>query len=416
MADYLIKETSLISIADKTRNLSGKTDDLTISEIIDAIEAEKTYLDATLAALADKGVEVPEGTTNAGLADLITNAEFGGSSSIPEFTYTGTYVLLEDGDDNWRIKFLTSGTLTFTKDVGTIDVFLCGGGAGGRTNSYNYSDPGGGGGYTTTGLQAITPIKGTEYSIVVGAGGAANTNGGSSTAFGLTANGGKAGSSLAETHRGGGDYDMAAGGAGGSGGGGASAHGHGLYSSSATKGANGGIDGANGSSGAYDYYNDTDITYNWFGGSGGEGQKKTTREFGATVTNAYIVGTTNFSSDWLSLTRDGEALTPEDGVVYSVMTSGDYYYCDFIWNGTAFAETNIAEVYGCGGGAGAPSKSGSIGGYGYKGAANGTSYAGVLGTATPNKGGGGGGDTAANKGASAGGSGIVIIRNARTSV
>ena len=34
---------------------------------------------------------------------------------LPEFTYTGTYETLDDGNDNWRIKFKTSGTFTITK-------------------------------------------------------------------------------------------------------------------------------------------------------------------------------------------------------------------------------------------------------------------------------------------------------------
>ena len=52
---------------------------------------------------------------------------------IPKFTYTGNYQFIDDGSGNWRIKFLSSGTLTFTS-LGNarkgIDVFLVGGGAG----------------------------------------------------------------------------------------------------------------------------------------------------------------------------------------------------------------------------------------------------------------------------------------------
>jgi len=33
------------------------------------------------------------------------------SNKLPSFTFTGTYTLVDDGDGNWRIKFLTSGTL-----------------------------------------------------------------------------------------------------------------------------------------------------------------------------------------------------------------------------------------------------------------------------------------------------------------
>ena len=61
----------------------------------------------------------------------------------PEFTYTGDYEIVDDSDNpisdfanwknNWKIRFLTSGTLTFTKLNGwngQLDVFLVGGGGG----------------------------------------------------------------------------------------------------------------------------------------------------------------------------------------------------------------------------------------------------------------------------------------------
>lgn len=89
MAKYLINEESLVGIADKTRALTSRSDDLTIAEIIEVIDLEKTYLDATLAALADKGVEVPEGTTNAGLADLIVGINTSGKSGSLNFEIIG---------------------------------------------------------------------------------------------------------------------------------------------------------------------------------------------------------------------------------------------------------------------------------------------------------------------------------------
>ena len=55
----------------------------------------------------------------------------GGGTGMPEYTYTGNASLIDDGGGNWRIKFLTSGTLTFTKlgnAKGGLDVFLVGGG------------------------------------------------------------------------------------------------------------------------------------------------------------------------------------------------------------------------------------------------------------------------------------------------
>ena len=51
-----------------------------------------------------------------------------------DFTYTGNCQVIEDsvanGQTNWRIKFLTSGVLTFASDV-NIDAFYVGGGGGG---------------------------------------------------------------------------------------------------------------------------------------------------------------------------------------------------------------------------------------------------------------------------------------------
>ena len=73
-------------------------------------------------------------------------------SSIPvigtDFNWTGSdnsYLVLNDGDDNWRIKFLTSGTFTPLKDM-TIDAFLVGGGGSGAVGLSSGVSSGGGGG------------------------------------------------------------------------------------------------------------------------------------------------------------------------------------------------------------------------------------------------------------------------------
>ena len=126
----------------------------------------------------------------------------------PKFTYTGNYQYIDDGSGNWRIKFLSGGTLTFTS-LGNarkgIDVFLVGGGGGGSwyTNTISWEmKAGGGSGYTLTVKDgSIVPVKGTGYSITIGAGGAAGGSagangavGGNTTAFGKTAYGGNRGS------------------------------------------------------------------------------------------------------------------------------------------------------------------------------------------------------------------------------
>ena len=121
---------------------------------------------------------------------LLNMAGGGASKEFPEFTYTGSYQFLDDGNKNWRIKFLTSGTLTFTK-LGSakngIDVFLVGGGGCGI-----WAMPGAGG-YTFTNKHII-PNATTNYSIVIGAGSTSDTGqGGTSSAFGSSAKGGYSG-------------------------------------------------------------------------------------------------------------------------------------------------------------------------------------------------------------------------------
>lgn len=184
-------------------------------------------------------------------------------NTIPEFTYTGDYEIVNDSDEpitvsqgNWKIRFLTSGTLTFTNlngAEGGIDVFLVGGGASGGGRG------GGGGGYTKT-QKSVSVNAGIEYPIIVGAGGLAPTTsdkvppnaGGATSAFGLTANGGDTSTT--------GDYPSSGGSGGGSG----------------RVGGAGYSGGSDGSSGGGDL--------------GGSGQGTTTREFGESTGKLYAGG------------------------------------------------------------------------------------------------------------------------------
>ena len=168
------------------------------------------------------------------------------------FTYTGTTLpVINDGSGNWRIKFITDGTFTPLVDM-IIDVFLVGGGGGS-----NGTHPGGGGGGYTTTQKTITLSANTPYTIVVGLGGSPGINGGASSAFGYTANGGN----KSTTYNGG---------AGGSGGG-CGAH---------SDGCGGGSGGSNGSNGGSNC------------GSGGTGQGTSigTREFGEASGTLYSGG------------------------------------------------------------------------------------------------------------------------------
>lgn len=185
----------------------------------------------------------------------------------PVYTYTGTSSLIDDGSYHWRIKFLSSGTLTFTSlgNTSSIDVFCVGGGAGAMArNNANYCG-GGGGGYTTTG-KSIVVSTGTSYAITVGAGGApysSSARGGTSSAFNISAQGGY-------SFTGGGYINGGNGGSGGGGGG---------WGSWVDSGAGGsdGSDGGNGRGGDG-------------GGYGGTGQGSTTREFGESTGTLYAGG------------------------------------------------------------------------------------------------------------------------------
>ena len=173
-------------------------------------------------------------------------------SYLPAYTYTGSHQLIDDGNFNWRLRLLTSGTLTFSH-LGSAEnrgaqAFLVGGGGGGGFHA------GGGGGYTKTSMVNIS--INTPYTIIVGAGGPHDSDGGrggTSSALGISAEGGHSGV----------PWDV--GGNGGSGGG-------------DLRGI-GGSDGGNG--GGWD--GDT-------GGNGGMGQGTTTREFGEASGALYAGG------------------------------------------------------------------------------------------------------------------------------
>lgn len=199
---------------------------------------------------------------------MIFNLTTPAVSKLPKFTYTGTYELIDDGGGNWRIKFLTSGVLTLLKKL-IVDVFLVGGGgaAGISTSGTSktlYGSGGGAGGYTLT--QKSVVLEPGDYQIVVGAGGvgansslSANvTDGGASTAFGFTANGGS---------------KALASGRGANGGSGGGAGGYITEDGTMVDGAAGGSNGSNGTGTLYT--------------QGGTGQGTTTREFGEDTGDLY---------------------------------------------------------------------------------------------------------------------------------
>lgn len=205
-------------------------------------------------------------TSSAGSVDSRT-ATLTVVSSQPSYTYSGNASLVNDGDNNYRIKFLSSGNLTFTNlgcMANGIDIFCVGGGGGGA------ADRGGGGaGGKTATAKAMTLSTGTTYTITVGSGGGVWSGTGGTSSF-------KSGSTsfCSADGGGGGDY---AGGNGGSGGGGA---GH-TTADEEWEGAtpkNAGTGGNNGGNGGAGYYGK------------GTGQGTTTREFGETSGDLYAGG------------------------------------------------------------------------------------------------------------------------------
>lgn len=189
-------------------------------------------------------------------------------SGFPEFTYTGDFQFISDGEKNWRIKFLTSGTLVFQKLKSAakgIDVFCVGGGGGGRAGYSSKYGGGGGAGYTKTTTNLI-PFANVEYPIIVGAGGTGvedgnGTDGGETSAFDVTASGGQGAFNYQDSHT------KRCGGDGGSGGGSGNSDGN-----SSGQGS-GGTDGGNGT-----------------GECPGTGQGSTTREFGEADGTLYSTG------------------------------------------------------------------------------------------------------------------------------
>lgn len=293
MAEYLIQDTTLVNIGNAIRVKSGKNEPIPVPDLAQEImdlpvggytlfltviatpgsivtlsKGNKSYTKKTdeFYNVAFSGLDAGVWTAVAVDDILSTSIDIDVTkdmtykfylTAIPAFTYTGNYALVDDNDKpidasprDWKLKFYSSGTLTFTELNGAddgIDVFLVGGGGNGSAFSVYDAEgngthgSGGGGGYTKT-VRNI-PVSLTSYDITVGG------SQQDSHAFGETAACGSPGGYIR-------------GGNGGSGGGAA-------YT-------NGGYDGGDGS---------------WWGNSpGGTGQHSTTREFGEPNGTLYSSG------------------------------------------------------------------------------------------------------------------------------
>lgn len=185
--------------------------------------------------------------------------------TIPDTDFSGDYETVMDADGGWRMRILSSGTLTFTGQK-YVDIFAVGGGGGGQPGLYQqdgldytqYGGGGGGGGETVT-ESGVTLIAGHTYNIIIGAGGAVGSNGGDTSM-----------DSLIIAH-GGGTGVGPRGGDGASGGGCGS-----LRETRVINEYDAGAGGSDGSDG--------------YGHTGGDGSGTTTREFGETTGDLYAGG------------------------------------------------------------------------------------------------------------------------------
>ena len=203
---------------------------------------------------------------------MIFNLTTPAVSKLPKFTYTGTSSLIDDGNGNWRIKFLSSGKFTPAKDM-TIDAFVVGGGGGGghgESDSIGKGMASGGGGGRTRTTKNISLLANKSYTMVVGAGGNANVDGGNTYIQNYDGgvlighSGGRAGVFVRDFAQPSASGVIAAGGAGGSGGGSAGVD---FSTQNIAAASAGGDDGNDGK------------TFNGII-TGGSGQGTTTREFG----------------------------------------------------------------------------------------------------------------------------------------
>ena len=131
------------------------------------------------------GASISGTSLTIGTSDITLSANWEKLCTIPTFTYTGNYQIVDDSDNvisdvssyvgDFKIRFLSSGTLTIT-DLGCavegIDAFIVGGGGNGANGS-TYTgqqsvDSGGGGGGAAITVLKLPISTGTKYAIVVG--------------------------------------------------------------------------------------------------------------------------------------------------------------------------------------------------------------------------------------------------------
>ena len=213
-------------------------------------------------------------------ANITVVAQWTPVHTLPMFKYTGSYELVKDDDTviasgtnnkvtipesyntytgKWKLRLLSSGNLTIydMPNASEVDIFLVGGGQGGRKGSKEISTgttyttgSGGSGGYRKT-YKGISISYGTAYSVKVGAGGESSGKAGKDSSITIGDTTYKASSgTFSETGEAGGyefgssNYDKKYGGGGGTG---CSVYSYHGYRCSGSAGKDGG--GKSGSSG-----------------------------------------------------------------------------------------------------------------------------------------------------------------------
>lgn len=64
------------------------------------------------------------------------------------------------------------------------------------------------------------------------------------------------------------------------------------------------------------------------------------------VVDTYVVGSTPYAADWLSLTSGGAALTPAASTIYLIVSAGDYQNQQYRWSGTQYALISASLALG----------------------------------------------------------------------
>lgn len=64
------------------------------------------------------------------------------------------------------------------------------------------------------------------------------------------------------------------------------------------------------------------------------------------VVECYVVGSTPYAADWLSLKKSGTALTPESGKIYLIIGEGKYQNQEYRWGGTQYAQISESLALG----------------------------------------------------------------------